>query len=480
LTPSQDLSQKNNRYILMVFFLLAIALRLAVLMHSPSTYQPDEIFQTTEPAHRLAFGPSVVTWEWRLGIRSWVFPGFLALVMRATSWMGPGSTGYLAAIAVVMTLISLTTVWFAFAWAQKISGSTAAIIAGFTSAIWWELIYFGPKTFSEALATHILLPGLYLGAWAEKADWKKRLFLAGLGCGLAVSLRIQLAPTVGLAALYFCRADWRKKIPIVAAGLLLPILIFGLVDAFTWSHPFQSFYMYFYVNLIQGRSAAFGVEAWYWYVPKLARHLGPLLLFACIGARRSPFLGWMALSILVFHSLVGHKEARFLYPMMPMAITLAAVGIVECANLFRTWKIFITPRLVAVSGITLGVLTSLLLGLEFKDWSRFSGGLIAYERLSREANICGVGVNRLFWPRTGGYTYLHRDVPILLLPTSESLSRSSASINAILNEGRLEDAPAGFTSQGCWNGICLYERPGTCASIPDEYEINHTLARDGQ
>ena len=339
----------------MGFFLLAIVLRLAMLMHSPSTYQPDEIFQTTEPAHRLAFGPSVVTWEWRLGIRSWVFPGFLALVMRATSWMGPDSSGYLAGIAVVMTLISLT-VWFGFAWAEKVSGRTAAIIAGFACATWWEFVYFGPKTFSEVLAAHILLPGLYLGAWTEKAGLEKEdYFSPGSAAGWRFPLRIQLAPAVGLAALYFCRSDWRKRIPIVAAGLLLPVLIFGLVDAFTWSHPFQSFYMYFYVNLIQGRSAAFGVEAWYWYLPRLVRHLGPLLLFAGIGARRSPFLGWMALTILVFHSLISHKEARFLYPMMPMAITGSTGNCGMCKPVQCGPENPVTPRLVTVSGMTLCV-----------------------------------------------------------------------------------------------------------------------------
>lgn len=481
MTPAADLSQKNNRTILLGFFALAVVLRLAMLMHSPSTYQPDEIFQTTEPAHHLAFGPSVVTWEWRLGIRSWVFPSFLALVMRATSWMGPGSSGYLAGIAVVMTLISLTTVWFGFAWAEKTSGRTAAILAGFACATWWEFVYFGPKTFSEVVAAHVLLPGLYLGAWTEKSDWKKRLFLAGLCCGLAVSLRIQLAPAVGLAALYFCRNDWRKRIPVVAAGLLLPVLIFGLVDAFTWSHPFQSFYMYFYVNLIQGRSARFGVEAWYWYLPKLIRHLGPLLLFAVIGAKRSPFLGCMALTILVFHSLIGHKEARFLYPMMPLVITLAALGIVECANLLGTiWKMAVAPRLVIASGMMLCVAMSVLLGVMFKDWSRFSGSLIAFKRLSREETLCGVGISRYSWLETGGYTYLHREVPILLLPTSESVRQSSASINELLHDGALENVPSGFALQECWNGICLYQRPGTCAAIPEEYEINRTLAREDQ
>jgi hypothetical protein len=474
--PSQNIA----RNALIIFFLLAIVLRLAVIAHTPNVYRPDEIFQNTEPAHRLAFGPSVITWEWRVGIRSWVFPIFLAGVMRATAWMGSGSSGYLWGIAVVMTLISLITVWFGFAWAEKVSGRTAAIIAGFACATWWEFAYMGPKTFSEVLATHLLLPGLYLGAFSEKADWKKRLFLAGVLCGAAVSLRIQLAPAIGVAAIYFCRTDWRKRIPIVAAGLLLPVFFFGVVDAITWTHPFQSFYLYFWVNLVRGRSTSFGVEPWYWYLGRLARHLGPLLLFALIGMKRSPFLGWMAFTIIASHSLISHKEIRFLYPMMPIMITLAAIGMVECANILKSaWRIALSYRWVVGLSMALILATSVLLGMEFPDWSHFTGTLTAFKELSHDPAVCGVGVNDLLWGATGGYTYLHRNIPILLLPNSASVSEAAPAMNAIVNAGQLAKAPAGFELQSCLAGVCLYKRPGEC-SAPGEFEINRTLANSNR
>jgi phosphatidylinositol glycan class B len=469
-------SQFNTRNVLIILFLLAIVLRLAVTLHAPNVYRPDEIFQNTEPAHRLAFGPSVITWEWRLGIRSWVFPVFLAGVMRATYWMGAGSSGYLLGIAVVMTLISLATVWFGFAWAERASGRTAAIIAGFASATWWEFVYMGPKTFSEVLAAHLLLPGRYLGAWTGEKGWKRRLFLAGLFCGLAVSLRVQLGPAVGVAAIYFCRSDWRRRVPVVAAGLLLPILGFGLVDAITWTHPFQSFYLYFWVNLIEGKSNSFGVEPWYWYLGRLVKHLGPLLLFACIGIRRSPFLGWIALTILVSHSFISHKEIRFLYPMMAIVTTLAALGMVDCANMLRgRWKIVLSRQLVAGLGMALCLITSVLLGLEFPDWSHFSGTLIAFKYLSHDSAVCGVGITDPLWAATGGYTYLHRNVPILLLPNDASVGEASGSMNAIVNSGPLGNIPPAFKLRSCWKGVCLYKRPGPC-SAAGGYEINQTLA----
>jgi GPI mannosyltransferase 3 len=104
--------------------LLALLLRVGVAMRAPSLAHPDEIFQTQEPAHRLAYGYGVVTWEWRDGIRSWAFPALLAVVMRATDWMGPGSAGYLWATTILLSLISLTTVWFGFNPCGRLSAST--------------------------------------------------------------------------------------------------------------------------------------------------------------------------------------------------------------------------------------------------------------------------------------------------------------------------------------------------------------------
>ena len=38
---------------------------------------PDEVFQYLEPAHGLAFGYRVVSWEWVEGLRNWAVPGVL-------------------------------------------------------------------------------------------------------------------------------------------------------------------------------------------------------------------------------------------------------------------------------------------------------------------------------------------------------------------------------------------------------------------
>ena len=324
--------------------------------------------------------------------------------MRATDWMGSGSAGYQVGMAIVLSLISLTTVWFGFAWAKRASGTEAAIVAAGACAIWYELVYFAPKTLTEVVATHALLPGLYLGRYGEGLGEKKQMLLAGILTGLAMSLRIQLAPAVGFAALYFCYPNWRKRMLPLAAGLLLPVVAFGLVDAVTWSHPFQSFLVYYHRHAhelsvpslpdtdVGGR--AHNVATWYWYLKMSCAHLGPVTILVLMGLRRSPFLGGVALVHLAFHSLFGFGEARYLYPLMPLEITLAALGLVELAQVINArWRSALSPRTIVIGGLAFLVLCSYLL-ISQHNWSRRAGCLLAFDHLSRDMTLCGVGVYR--------------------------------------------------------------------------------------
>lgn len=481
--PANDLSKQRPRssstLLLIAFFLIALVLRIEVGARFPSIEWPDEIYNTLEPAHHLAYGYGVVVWEWREGVRSWVLPAFLAGVMRATDWTGPGSLGYLRAIVIVLSLLSLTTVWFAYAWGKRASGEAASIIGAGACAIWFELVYFAPKAFSEVVAGNLLLPGLFLGVYGEGIPEKKRLFLAGLLCGLAVSIRIQLAPPVAFAVFWFCRAGWKRKAPALLAGLLLPIAAFGLLDAITWSYPFQSFLLYFRVNV--ERSSAFGILPWYWYLLLLAKSFGPVLLLALVGLRRSPFLGWVAFLIVSSHSLFGHKETRFMYPVMPIVITLAVLGFVELAAAWNIWrKSTLSMRATVVAGLMFFALTSGSLARRFSHWRRNSGGLIVMDRLSLDSSLCGVGLDPNFWPLTGGYAHLHQNVPLILINPNRAIEEQASGFNALLTLGKLSEQKIGFKPAGCWNGVCVYRRAGSCTVSSRDTEVNEWLREVGQ
>jgi hypothetical protein len=458
------------------FFLIGFALRMETT-RSPSIVFPDEIFQTVEPAHRLAFGYGTVTWEWRDGIRSWVFPAFLSLPMRAAAWLGSSSSAYLTAIAAILSLGSLGVIWFAYAWTLRARGRTAAVVAAGSAAIWYQLVIFAPRALSEVAATNFLLPGLYLGYYGDRFEERKRMFLAGLCCGVAVALRVHLGPAVLIAAVYFAHRQWRRRGLPLAAGLAIPVLAFGLVDALTWSRPFQSFYLNFWENIVDRRAELFGVVPWHWYAIVLMQMLGLMLAFALAGVRRSPFLGWIALTILATHSVVPHKELRFIYPMLPMAITLAALGLVESADwIGRKWKVALPPAGVVAACLGFCAFQSWLFAPQFPYWSKDSGTLAAFDRLSRESGLCGVALYGAPWVE-GSYAHLHRNVPILLVQRESDLGRLSSSFNAMVRAGR--EPLRGYRLAGCRGGICLYRRAGGCDPTPPEYELNNALRLSG-
>jgi len=456
----------------------AFALRIGLALGSPSIFYPDEIFQTLEPAHRLAFGFGVISWEWRLGIRSWVLPTFLAGMMRATSWLGSASSGYLLGVTIVLALLSLISIWFGYAWAKSASGTTAAVIAALACSFFFGLVYFAPKALYEVIAAHVMLPGLFLGVYGEKLGERKRLFLAGFLCAFAACLRIQLLPALLFAMIYFCCPRWRSRVPAVAAGAAIPVLLFGAVDWMTWSYPWQSFLLYYKANTEHNVGREFWSQPWYWYALVLLVLIGPAVLLLFHGARRSPFLAIFCAIVVISHSVIQHKEIRFIYPILAPAITLATMGIVDLLDEIKAGMRFLeNPQWVIAISVAFFLGSSVMLAAQCADWYKTRWGDGAFDRLSREPALCGIGLYGVIWWESGGYTHLHRDVPIIPLDSAAQVANDAPAFNALIAPATSQRLPAGFTQSQCWQGACLYQRPGTCTAAPADVELNAYLRK---
>ena len=66
----------------------------------PGLVWPDEIFQTSEPAHRPVYGSGLVAWEFQLGVCDWLLPGLVAGMMELSRIIGDGPDYYLPVIAI--------------------------------------------------------------------------------------------------------------------------------------------------------------------------------------------------------------------------------------------------------------------------------------------------------------------------------------------------------------------------------------------
>jgi GPI mannosyltransferase 3 len=215
-----------------VILLVAFALRVALASLLPNIHHPDEVFQYLEQGHRLAFGYGVVPWEFIEGARSWLLPGFLGALMWVTAWLGGGATAYLAVIHVVISVLSLSIVAVAFLWAKRLAGPTAAILAGVVTATWFELVYFGSKPLTEAVAAGALFWAAYLMCSCDRPS-RRALFCGGALLGLTLVLRMHLAPAVVVVAIAACRLAFRQRWLPVAIGGASVVVAAGMLDWIT-------------------------------------------------------------------------------------------------------------------------------------------------------------------------------------------------------------------------------------------------------
>jgi phosphatidylinositol glycan class B len=371
-------------------------------------------------------------------------------------------------------------VWFSFSWCRRYLGMQYALLAAFTTAIWYELVDSGPRTLSEYVAGNLFLPAIYLGSVEqhEKPESKGRLLFTGMLLGLTVALRIQFGPAVLLAGLWIVSRNWKARSLPVAAGIAIVVSFFGLVDAVTWSLPFYSYYAYFRENLLHHRAEEFGTLPWYYFFRKLFSQMRLMLLFALIGIRRAPILGWICLAILLPHILIAHKEYRFIYPVLPLLLTLAAIGIVDSLQfLDQKTKFHLSAWMKFPLAASFVLASSLLLARHYPDWKTSRGELLAFNRLSVDENACGVAIRDVDISHTGGYTHLHRPIPIFVFHSFSDANSVVGAFNRLVAPESSAMPVQGYSALSCRYSVCVYQREGTCQAIGSEHEINEFLKR---
>src|SRR5690349_10143893 len=217
---------------------LAILVRLQPILVEPSAVWPDEIFQTSEPAHRLVFGSGLVAWEFQLGVRSWLLPGFIAGLMELSRIVGDGPDYYLPVIAVGFAGLAAAPVVCAVLWCRPLFGIGGALLGGLAVAVAAEPVYFGARTLSETVAGHLLVVALWVLEPGYPVVSRRRLFYGGALLGLVFAVRVQLAPAVAVVMLWTnWRAD-RGRLAATLAGMVAMLAAAGVLDAVTLGYPF--------------------------------------------------------------------------------------------------------------------------------------------------------------------------------------------------------------------------------------------------
>lgn len=350
LKPIGDLWQRRP---LLVAVLIGACARLASAIVGVGFHARDDYFHVLDPALHWLADP---TFDWDhsalagAGIRSHLVPR--AVYFLLASWRRLGvddpeiSLRLIYGIAGSYSLLVVPATFYA---ARRLVDDRAARWAALLAAAHFAMPYAGTKLLIEAMA----MPPLVFGVGLAAGNSKRALLLAGTMVGLACWFRFQVGVAgLGLACAVAIRA-WRatgpreavRQVCLLASGAALAVLLQGLYDLWTTGLFLGPVLHNILANAC---SAAGGIGSVCTYVRErglpfnadISRstpwaYVGvwllltvPPLTFVLLGpllrAARRLEIALPLVAFVVVHSLIAHKEERFMLPVLPLFLLLMA------------------------------------------------------------------------------------------------------------------------------------------------------------
>jgi len=366
---------------------------------------PDEVFQSLEPAMRLAFGFGTVAWEWERGLRNWFVPGLFAGLLRAAHWVGVDDPWLRRAVLELPQFaLNLAMVLSAFRFAARRIGQAHARWAIVLLLAWAPWVWFAGRAMGESISAAFLVWGL------ERLDDESvsevGAYGAGVLLGLAEITRYGSAAFIFPALIFLAvRRRFTTLSPTLLGGLTMAALL-GVLDQLTWGHFFHSLSEYLDFNLLTRGGASFGRSPIYWYVSQWL--VAPLALLA-VGLfawrREARLRSWLFVTVVLVYlaaiSVTEHKELRFAYPALLLSLVAIAPAVIHFIS---------RSRLTAAVGLV-AVLTTLVLYRIKTPFDVERGDLFRATVFAGRGDGSGLLVINEGQYGTGGSFYLGKDVP---------------------------------------------------------------------
>ncbi len=433
-----------------------------------------------EPAHRAAFGYGIIPWAFEEGIRSPLPPLTISLFFRVSeSVFGGGPRVYITTARIALAVFSLTSVAAVYLAARRRSPSHGLIV-GLVAAMWFELVYFASRPLLEAISLNFLFIATSI-AWSRDHRFRRMEgAILGLCLAMTVLVRLEFAIPVLILLAWVAWSAPRATLIALALGASAPCLAFGIADWIVWGAPFASYVSAVRVNLFEGVASSFGVMGYGWYFSQLLTIYGVALTAILLALNVS---GWaehklwtiIGVAIILSHSLIPHKEYRFVLPGFVSLVIAAALACSDLVVLYSqtfgaSWG---RKAHIVVIALWAAISCALALGPGFRsNLFRLRDDVSAALWLSDRTDLCGLLVYAELFP---GYAFLHHNIPVYLsgysrIELSEGLASvpQTQSFNFIVGPeilaSRIEPT---YRSQVCLTGlhskpVCVFRRDGPC------------------
>ncbi|MBF0298503.1 MAG: hypothetical protein HQK51_07265 [Oligoflexia bacterium] len=442
--------------------ILILSLRIFFALYSEGFNHPDEHFQILEPAYGLIYHYWIKTYEWELGIRSYFLPyifSFIIAGLKSINIEQPSEV--IKYIRLLLVFYSLCAIYFIYRLGSFLNLQNFKFIPIFLMGFWWIGVYFSVRTMSETISLTLVLAGYYFIFKSYKNSSNNNIingsgpgssstvcFISGIFIGISFLARFQCAlfAVAIIVSLLFLKEY--KKIPHFILGFLLMIIFQGLLDYYTWGEFLSSPIKYFLFNVINnGAAINFGASPWHRYLTMFNRQftLGAglfILIFSLYTLKfkvikKYPLLIFLWSTLLIFggvHQILSHKEDRFLLPLIPFFYLIFAMGLKIYWDENANDKVKKNKR--KIVGIICCL--SFLFGGGYKYYRenfKLNKDIVdTYTFLHEDEKIKGIMILGRPISGTGGYFYLHKDIPLLIFNNLREFNKFQKNEDKEVNE----------------------------------------------
>ena len=353
------------------FSLLAI---LILAVFSVGWLHPDEHFQILEFA-RWKLDPSNPTplpWEFHYQMRPAIQPAIAVALSGLLSMAGVSDPFVLTLILRLLTgILSFTALWRIWRWFEpQIADPVLKRQFLYLSFLLWFTLYLAVRFSSETWSGAFFVIAFTFPFMGSKQG-KLRFLTTGVLLGLAFITRYQAGLMVAgyMAWFLFVRKEKPAHLLMMATGFTCTAAAGVLVDRWFYGEWVLTAWNYLEQNILYDKVSGFGIHPWYFYFTELSEALIPPFSLVIILAfllvfllRRKDLLTWTLLPFLLVHLTIGHKETRFLFPLVWFVPVMLVKGATVVSSRYGTsWiRYRITGILMTVFWISNFILLTVL------------------------------------------------------------------------------------------------------------------------
>ncbi|KAH3674788.1 hypothetical protein WICMUC_002991 [Wickerhamomyces mucosus] len=323
----------DRRHPLYMIFLM----RLINVTSINTFFQPDEFFQSLEPAHFRHYGYGTLTWEWKLGLRSYLYPlifDLLYYINDLLEYLNVEVKNISFFHHIFQAFIMALSEYYLYTFIVKITkgnqniASYGLLLSTINPFNW----FLGTRTFSNSFEMQLTTIALAFWPWngVNWSDLNKSLSLAAV-CFL-------IRPTNGmiwacLAISFFKNHDLSTNIKFLKRAIFIGslTLILNIIIDYHFYHELKiPIWEFMKFNAFTSLSKFYGSNSWSFHLvqslPLILTTSLPFFIQGFFASNLKSVKVLIIANILAF-SLISHKEFRFLYPLQPFFILFSSFGL---------------------------------------------------------------------------------------------------------------------------------------------------------